>query len=52
MGAYGNTLDAVPRAPDSDNDRLPDEWEAEFFGHLAWGRRDDPDSDLISNLHE
>jgi hypothetical protein len=52
LGAYGNTLEAASESPDSDNDELPDEWEIQSFGHLAWGRMDDFDSDLVSNLHE
>jgi hypothetical protein len=52
IGAYGNTLEAASRSPDGDSDELPDEWEMQSFGHLAWGRMDDPDSDLVSNLHE
>jgi len=52
MGAYGNTAEATAKSPDSDNDGLPDDWEMKFFGRLSLGPRDDPDSDLITNLKE
>lgn len=52
MGAYGNTTEATSKSPDTDRDGLPDDWETEFFGHLGWGKTDDLDRDLISNLQE
>ena len=52
MGAYGNTREATPRSPDTDHDFLPDEWELEMFGNLAWSAEDDPDGDLVPNSEE
>ncbi|MEI8108791.1 MAG: hypothetical protein WCI46_13340 [Verrucomicrobiota bacterium] len=37
---------------DSDLDGLPDDWEKAYFGNLASGATDDPDSDGLSNLAE
>jgi hypothetical protein len=52
MGAYGNTAEAASRSPDIDQDSLPDEWEALFFGDLAQGKEDDSDGDGLSNIEE
>ncbi|MDP2896114.1 MAG: choice-of-anchor Q domain-containing protein [bacterium] len=52
MGAYGNTWEATPKSPDTDNDNLPDDWEADFFGGLLQGANDDPDGDLLANMEE
>jgi hypothetical protein len=52
MGAYGNTLEAASKCPDSDRDGLADDWETEFFGSLDQGKAGDPDEDLLSNVHE
>lgn len=52
MGAYGNTPDAASKSADEDGDRLPDEWEIEFFGDLEQGAESDPDNDGISNIEE
>ncbi|MDD5676706.1 MAG: hypothetical protein PHW60_01785 [Kiritimatiellae bacterium] len=38
--------------PDSDLDGLPDWWEWEWLGTLAWGADDDPDGDGWTNLQE
>lgn len=37
---------------DNDNDNLDDDWEIRYFGTLAYGADDDPDSDNLSNLNE
>ncbi len=52
MGAYGNTRDAASASADSDGDRLPDDWEVYWFGHLEELAKNDPDGDGSSNLGE
>jgi len=52
LGAYGNTPETVSRSLDSDNDRLPDDWERHWFGGLAENGDSDPDQDGIVNLTE
>ncbi len=52
IGSYGNTPEATSKSPDSDGDGLPDEWEMQFFAHLAHGAEEDTDADLISNIEE
>lgn len=37
---------------DSDGDGLPDAWEMQYFGTLAYGASDDPDHDGLSNYQE
>jgi hypothetical protein len=37
---------------DSDADGLPDAWEMQYFGTLAYGPNDDPDHDGLSNYQE
>jgi len=37
---------------DYDMDGLPDSWEHEYFGSLAYGANDDPDCDGVINLGE
>ena len=37
---------------DSDGDGLPDAWEMQYFGTLAYGANDDPDHDGLSNYQE
>ncbi len=37
---------------DTDSDGLSDTWEQAFFGNLAQGPNDDPDTDGFSNLQE
>jgi hypothetical protein len=44
-------LDAA-RVVDSDGDRLPDDWELQYFANLASGPNDDPDGDGIDNFSE
>ena len=38
--------------PDTDGDGLPDDWERQNFGTLAYGPNDDPDHDGMNNLAE
>ncbi|HVV71530.1 MAG TPA: S8 family serine peptidase, partial [Verrucomicrobiae bacterium] len=44
-------LQGVP-ITDSDRDGLDDQWETQYFGSLAAGPREDPDSDGYSNMRE
>src|SRR6185437_5757825 len=37
---------------DTDADGLPDAWEMQYFGTLAYGANDDPDHDGLSNYQE
>ncbi len=39
-------------AADSDNDKLPDDWETQYWGDLAQTSTDDPDHDGKDNLLE
>jgi hypothetical protein len=39
-------------AVDSDGDGLPDAWEQQYLGSLAFGPNEDPDQDGLSNLAE
>ena len=51
-GGYGNTSEATPGSPDTDDDDLPDDWEMKFFGNLAQKAEDDPNGNLVTNLEE
>jgi len=52
MGAYGNTEEAATKSDDTDDDRLPDDWEIEHFGSLDPRPDDDPDGDGLTNEEE
>lgn len=56
-GDYGTASDSVNvvvqnTSNDDDNDGLPDPWEMQYFGTLAYGPNDDPDGDGLSNMQE
>ena len=57
-GSSGNVLAVslilrgVPLGADADGDGLDDAWEMARFGTLAFGPKDDPDSDGYSNARE
>gem|GEM_PF-2098729 len=48
--------DEIPPPPpppiDSDNDGLPDDWEIQVFGTIAFGPDDDPDGDGLTTAFE
>ncbi len=52
MGAYGNTLEATSKSPDTDADGLADAWEQEWFENLSGNGPGDPDGDGIPNATE
>lgn len=53
-GATSARLNVIVRNtnPDDDGDGLPDSWEMQYFGTLAFGPNDDPDGDGITNRQE
>ncbi|MDI6774057.1 MAG: matrixin family metalloprotease [Verrucomicrobiota bacterium] len=51
-GVAATDIDIVIRDRDTDDDQLPDGWEWQYFGTLAYGAHDDPDNDLADNLQE
>lgn len=42
----------VVLSSDADGDGLPDAWEEDHFGNLAFGPEDNPDGDKLINRHE
>jgi type VI secretion system secreted protein Hcp len=58
-GEYRSTWDRISNTgtnqflfTDTDADGLPDAWEMQYFGTLAYGANDDPDHDGLSNYQE
>lgn len=47
-----NPNNAASNPGDTDADGLPDPWEMQYFGTLAYGPADDPDGDGYNNLQE
>jgi hypothetical protein len=47
-----NPNNAASNPGDTDADGLPDAWEMQYFGTLAYGPNDDPDGDGYTNLQE
>ena len=45
-------LYSLINTPDTDGDGLPDDWERQYFGTLAYGPNDDRDHDGMNNLAE
>ncbi len=50
--SHGPLVALLPVSDLPDDDQLPDAWEVEHFGTLAYGDADDPDADTLSNLAE